>query len=270
MDDKSETRLTAANLWAGRRSRALTLLRESGLTGLIRKGRQIGLKQSVEFTRHHIGLMIAFWMVRRFDRKFGVDTGGFIEVRNLTVRGPYKELANHAVSTSPRMFRFLTQFFPKARSDFTYIDLGSGKGRTLLLASTCGFRRVIGVEFAEELCAVARDNVTKFGRKRQTGRISVINEDATTYRLPDDNLVLYFGNPFTKELWPAMIDNVTRSYSENRRPICLLLVGSVYADVNDVAETISGSGCFRLRACGVSPFFVDTYAPFHYRVFEAC
>jgi hypothetical protein len=94
MDDKSETRLTAANLWAGRRSRALAFLRESGMTGLVRKGREIGLRQSIEFIRHHVGLMIAFWAVRRFDRKFGVDTGGFIEVRNLTVRGPYKELAN--------------------------------------------------------------------------------------------------------------------------------------------------------------------------------
>jgi methylase of polypeptide subunit release factors len=43
--------------------------------------------------------------------------------------------------------------------DFTFIDLGSGKGRALVLALSYPFRRVVGVEFALELHRVAEANL---------------------------------------------------------------------------------------------------------------
>src|SRR5947208_15284999 len=40
-------------------------------------------------------------------------------------------------------------------SDFTFIDLGSGKGRTLLMASDYPFRRILGVELLAGLDQLA-------------------------------------------------------------------------------------------------------------------
>jgi hypothetical protein len=40
---------------------------------------------------------------------------------------------------------------PKDLSDFTFVDIGSGKGSILFYACRYDFRRVLGVEFAENL-----------------------------------------------------------------------------------------------------------------------
>src|SRR6202035_689809 len=45
---------------------------------------------------------------------------------------------------------------------FTFVDLGSGKGRALLLASRFLFRRIVGVEIAPELSEVAAANIQRF------------------------------------------------------------------------------------------------------------
>jgi hypothetical protein len=50
--------------------------------------------------------------------------------------------------------------------DFTFIDLGSGKGRALLMASAYPFKRIIGVEFMPELHRVAQENIRKYTEHR--------------------------------------------------------------------------------------------------------
>jgi hypothetical protein len=50
--------------------------------------------------------------------------------------------------------------------DFTFIDLGSGKGRVLLMAAAYGFKRIIGVEFMPELHRVAEENIRKYTEHR--------------------------------------------------------------------------------------------------------
>lgn len=68
----------------------------------------------------------------------------------------------------------------------TFIDLGCGKGRTLLVASVLGFKRIIGVEFARELVLIARENLSK----RNVLNADVIHGDAADFQFPDDNFVL--------------------------------------------------------------------------------
>ena len=38
-----------------------------------------------------------------------------------------------------------------------FVDFGCGKGRVLLLAAGFGFARITGVEFAKELCDIAKE-----------------------------------------------------------------------------------------------------------------
>ena len=45
---------------------------------------------------------------------------------------------------------------------FTFVDLGSGKGRTLLMASDYPFRRIIGVELLPSLHQIAQENLRQY------------------------------------------------------------------------------------------------------------
>ena len=60
---------------------------------------------------------------------------------------------------TPEAFHGLLASIDLGDHDLTFIDLGSGKGRAVLLASLYPFRRLIGVEFSPELTEVARLNV---------------------------------------------------------------------------------------------------------------
>jgi predicted RNA methylase len=69
--------------------------------------------------------------------------------------------------------------------DFAFIDLGSGKGRTLLLAAEYPFERVIGVEYCPQLNEVARSNIPKLRLEiRRCRSIEVVTIERNRLRIP--------------------------------------------------------------------------------------
>jgi SAM-dependent methyltransferase len=260
----------SADRWASRRGRALAFLREHGIGGLVGSIRAAGAHGTAEFVVRHARYSVCIFLGKQWDRTHSVDTGGQIEIQSLDVVGPNADMGYPAVSTSPSTFAYFSQFFPQDRSQYSFVDLGCGKGRTLLLASKLGFRKVVGVEFAGSLCETARTNIARFPmRKEHRDSCVVVHADATQFDLPNGNLVLYFGNPFGLELWPAMLANIAESLRQNPRHIRLVLAGSLGDAISATGRLIAEHGLFNRIAQGAAPFYLDTYRPFHYEVFEA-
>src|ERR1051325_451687 len=69
--------------------------------------------------------------------------------------------------SEPWLFDEMMQALPVKFQDFTFIDLGSGKGRCLLMAAGYGFRKIIGVEFMPEWHRVAEENIRRFAAEHQ-------------------------------------------------------------------------------------------------------
>ncbi len=107
--------------------------------------------------------------------------------------------------------------------DFTFLDLGSGKGRTLLMASDYPFRRIVGVELLPSLHQIAQDNLRLYRNESQQCRtIESFCADATEFPLPPHPLVLYLFNPFPESGIRKVIANVEQSLRTNPRPIYVL------------------------------------------------
>lgn len=80
--------------------------------------------------------------------------------------------------------------------DFTFIDLGSGKGRTLLMASDYPFRRIVGVELLPALHQIAQDNLTNYRSEAQKCfTLEAVCADAREFAFPAEPFVLYLFNP---------------------------------------------------------------------------
>src|ERR1019366_9273060 len=92
-----------------------------------------------------------------YDFDHGVDTTW----ATVPLRTRIRELLSGAryQPSEPSLFHQILQCLPVAPDGFTFIDLGSGKGRTLLMASAYPFRRIVGVELLAELDAIARQNI---------------------------------------------------------------------------------------------------------------
>jgi SAM-dependent methyltransferase len=107
--------------------------------------------------------------------------------------------------------------------DFTFIDLGSGKGRTLLMASDYAFRRIIGVELLASLHEIAQENFRQYKSESQKCfALESICADATDYPLPEDPLVIFLFNPFPESGMRKVVANLEQSLRAHPRPVYVL------------------------------------------------
>ena len=107
--------------------------------------------------------------------------------------------------------------------DFTFLDLGSGKGRTLLMASDYPFRRVVGVELLPSLHLIARENLRQYKSESQKCfALESICADATTFPFPDDPLVVYLFNPLPESGMRLVLANLGHSLYARPRPVYVL------------------------------------------------
>jgi hypothetical protein len=142
--------------------------------------------------------------------------------------------ANRYEPTPPSVLSDMLLSVDADLSQTTFVDLGSGKGRVLCLAAAYPFKRIIGVEFAEELHRAAQDNLRRFHAPwRRTRELRSILCDATEWRWPDDPLVIFLFNPFRAPVLGRVVENLEASLLAKPRPIHLLYYMPEHADVLD-------------------------------------
>jgi SAM-dependent methyltransferase len=106
---------------------------------------------------------------------------------------------------------------------FTFIDLGSGKGRTLLMASDYSFRRIVGVELLPALHRAALENLGKYRSESQKCfAIEAIRQDATEFMFPPEPMVVFLFNPFPEAGLRRVIENLEKSLRERPRKVYVL------------------------------------------------
>jgi hypothetical protein len=104
--------------------------------------------------------------------------------------------------------------------DFTFIDLGAGKGRALLMAADYPFRKILGVEFMPEWHHAAQANIARYASERQQCRqIDVLCADARDFEFPAVPLVVYLFNPFSEPTFATVLENLRRSVEHSPRPV---------------------------------------------------
>lgn len=107
--------------------------------------------------------------------------------------------------------------------NFTFVDLGSGKGRTLLLASEYPFRRILGVELLPALHRIAEENLKKYRSESQKClTLKSVCADATAFPFPTEPTLLYLFNPFPESGLKRMLANLELSLRQNPRPVYVL------------------------------------------------
>lgn len=107
--------------------------------------------------------------------------------------------------------------------DFTFIDVGSGKGRVLLMAADYPFRRIIGVELFPDLHRIAQDNVRLYNSDmQQCFRLEPVCADARGFAYPVEPLLLYLFNPLPEPALKTFVSNLEASWREHPRDVYVL------------------------------------------------
>jgi len=164
-----------------------------------------------------------------FDATYGVQTGGVQELFGYTISGSNARYGLSHIASDPDEFTKLLASLEIEASHHTFIDLGAGKGRALILAAQLSFRRIIGVEFAAELVEIAKANVGRLALARPAyRRIEVICTDACEYRFPEEPMVIYLFNPFGSAVVRGVAENLMASWRQKPRSILVLYMNAVH------------------------------------------
>jgi SAM-dependent methyltransferase len=141
-----------------------------------------------------------------FDRQFGVDTSGFVPVEQINAElatkiNPYGASQASIIRKGIESLGYI--------NDYTFIDLGCGKGRAMLVGGEFPFLSVIGIELSNKLAEIATRNVriieTRFPHRTKT---KVFNANALEFDYPAGNIVIYFYHSFGRELLAEMISKI--------------------------------------------------------------
>jgi hypothetical protein len=125
--------------------------------------------------------------------------------------------------SEPVLFRDILRAVPAKLDGFTFIDLGSGKGRTLLMASDFPFRRIIGVEILAELHDIAQQNIARYSSEhQQCHAIESHADDARAFAFPAEPTVLYLFNPFPEHVLRAVLTNLYESLRASPRVVYVI------------------------------------------------
>ena len=116
-------------------------------------------------------------------------------------------------ASEPWLFEEMMRALPIDFREFSFIDLGSGKGRALLMASEYPFQKIIGVEFLPGLNRVAQQNIARYPQ------IASLEMDARDFEFPSSPLVVYLFNPFPEPVFASVLANLEDSWLENPRPV---------------------------------------------------
>jgi SAM-dependent methyltransferase len=159
--------------------------------------------------------------IHSFDARHGTDTSTFAALDGLAIAGDNKRHGERYQPSPVRSLRQVLRRLGIRHDDFSFVDFGSGKGRALLIAGELPFRRVIGVEFSEELHRRAEQNIVRY-RRRAATEVTAVHADATRFDLPPGNLVLYFFNPFAHAVLRQVLANINATLRAQPRKVILI------------------------------------------------
>lgn len=149
---------------------------------------------------------------KMYDLKHGVDTNEHVLEKDLELS---KEQYYPYVPVDVPSFKKILDAIEFTPEDI-FIDLGCGKGRSLMLAREMGFKKAVGVEFCPELVDIAIENT-----KDDKG-IEIILADATKICLTDDINFVFLHCPFTEEFFDKFLKNLEDSLKANPRKLSFL------------------------------------------------
>jgi SAM-dependent methyltransferase len=172
-----------------------------------------------------------------FDVEYGTDTGGLITGADLASGHPSDRFIAGYCAAPPSRFRNILARWqasnpPHALADTTFVDLGCGKGRAVLLASEMSFREAVGVEINPALATTAQVNADRWtaaGKARCPIRVE--HGDAAEFAWPEGSCVVFLFNPFSASIMERVAGGIAAAFRSRPTDIDVLYYKPEQADI---------------------------------------
>jgi SAM-dependent methyltransferase len=181
-----------------------------------------------------------------FDDAYGTDTGRTLTAVDLGADGDDVPALWRYWPTLRSSFSSIIEALPIRYEERVFVDLGSGKGRALLLASEHPFAKIIGVELSPALHRIAERNVRLWRSPAQRCHaIELVCMNARDWVPPTAPTLIYLFQPFPVEIMHAVLARLAgRLQAAPRARIQLAYLNPLHHAL------VVGSGAFELARWG--------------------
>ncbi len=153
----------------------------------------------------------------QFEKKYQIDTKQIIPLTEYDMTKTALQDANYYEGISVSFYKKMIRHIPLPMNDYTFIDLGSGKGKALILATEDSFKNVIGVEFSPPIHAIAQSNIARYKKISQNStQISLYCQNAQDFKFPKENIIIFLYNPFSGQLLDEVLTNIEQHIVQNK------------------------------------------------------
>lgn len=189
------------------------------------------------------------YMRHPFDVTNGVRTSGLVAGRHLKSGHRHDRHATAYYGVAPSVFAALVRRWRRTGpmapvEETTFIDVGAGMGRAMLLAAEMPFRAVVGVELNPTLARMARRNLTTWRKEgRAVAPMRLVCGDAAEFVFPKGACVAFLFNPFGAAVMRRLLTNISRRFERRPGELDILYVNR---EQEGVIEAARGEGFVRL------------------------
>lgn len=181
--------------------------------------------------------------IHPFDQRHGTNTSGLLPAK-VIARGtsaPFDELTAY-YGVAPSILEGIVDHWLQRCSPsysierYTFLDVGAGKGRAVLLASQFPFAAVAGIELNPGLAQIARANIQLWITDSATTPLSPItlhHADATIHPLPLTPTLAFLFHPFETPVLRRFLQHVKRHLTAHPNAFDLLYVNAEHGSLLD-------------------------------------
>lgn len=161
--------------------------------------------------------------MRYLEKKYGCDWVNSLAIDEYNEK---LEGMHGCISSSPKeIFPILDRCHCIPEQNDAIFDFGCGKGTAMISFLDYGFKKVGGVEYADNAYDMMTDNFTKLGMDPSGGKVTCIHGDATLIREElDEYNWFYFFDPFEREVVEKVIDNICESLERKPRKAHIIYI----------------------------------------------
>jgi SAM-dependent methyltransferase len=160
-----------------------------------------------------------------FEWRYGLDTLAIAKLDGLTITSGDRRRGGFYEGSRWLPLRGLfAELRAMTAAGGALVDLGCGKGKVLLVAAQSGFAQVRGVEFAHELCEIARANWERFRQRTQCpATVEIVEADVAQYAIRPDETVFFLFNPFDEIVLARVLEHVAASVAAHPRRVLIVV-----------------------------------------------
>lgn len=176
--------------------------------------------------------------IHPFDQIHGVDTSGLVPAANLVTGHPNDEHVTAYYGVAPSILRALIDLWretppPHPIHSYTFVDIGAGKGRAMLVASELPFHKVIGIELNPTLSDIAQQNLDHWLRSHTTDDtappitpIQLLEQDALTFDFPAAPTLVFLFHPFEAPVLRKLLRRIETQFAKHPGTLDILYVNA--------------------------------------------